>query len=321
MSAIFPPSASSDSPPLAPRAPSAVRPAWWRRCEAPTLALLGVFYAAWAALVMWHAALPGWLLFIVGGYLSQLHFSLQHESIHAMRALPKWLRWALVWPPVNLWLPYPLYNRGHSTHHVNFHITHPQKDTESAYHSAPAWQAYSPFWRFVYAANQTLAFRVVLGPVLRLYKLVRTEVARLVAGDFSHVSMWVLHALCVAPVLYFVIAVAGMSLGDYVLYFAYPGMMLGALRTFTEHRWSDTPHARVAIVESNWVLGLMYLFNNLHHVHHRAPTMPWYEIPIHFRRHRAEVLKANGNFYYRGYGEIARRYLFKPVFEPVHPKW
>ena len=112
-----------------------------------------------------------------------------------------------------------------------------------------------------------------------------------------------------------------MDLGTYVLCFVYPCMMLGALRSFTEHRWSDTPHGRVAIVESNLVFGLLYLYNNLHHVHHRAPTMPWYEIPIHFRRHRAAVLAANGHFYYRGYGEIARRFLFRPVFEPVHPHW
>lgn len=30
---------------------------------------------------------------------------------------------------------------------------------------------------------------------------------------------------------------------------------------------------------------------------------------------------ANGNYYFRGYLEIARRFLFTPVFEPVHPKW
>ncbi len=298
-----------------------MRAAWWFHYEVPTLVLAAALYAAWGVLVWWHRAVPGWLLFLLGGYLAQLHFSLQHESIHAMRHLPKWLRWAVVWPPLNLWLPYPFYNRGHSAHHVNFHLTHPQRDTESAYHSAPAWSAYGPARRAIYRANQTLAFRVLLGPVLRLHKLVRNEGGRMLAGDFSHLGTWLVHALSVAPVLYFVIAVCDMGLGDYLLYFVYPGMMLGALRSFTEHRWSDTPHARVAIVESNLFFGLMYLYNNLHHVHHRAPTMPWYEIPVHYRRHRDALLAGNGHFYYQGYGEIARRYLFRPVFEPVHPKW
>lgn len=307
--------------PIPASSPRAARAPWWRHYELPTLVLALAIYAAWAALVASHRALPGWLLFVLGGYLAQLHFSLQHESIHAMRNLPQWLRWGIVWLPINLWLPYPLYNRGHSAHHVNFHLTHPQRDTESAYHSAPAWAAYGTVWRWIYQANQTLAFRVVLGPVLRLYKLVRGEVGRLVAGDFSYLGIWLVHVLSVAPVLYFVIEVCGMSLGTYLLCFVYPGMMLGALRSFTEHRWSDTPHERVAIVESNLLFGLLYLYNNLHHVHHRAPTMPWYEIPVHFRRHRAAVLAGNGHFYYRGYSEIARRYLFRPVFAPVHPKW
>ncbi|CAN7760895.1 fatty acid desaturase [Variovorax sp. LjRoot130] len=304
-----------------PSLPRPPRATWWRHFEIPTLVLAVALYAAWAALLWWHRALPAWLLFLLGGYLGQLHFSLQHESIHAMRHLPRWLRHAVVWPPINLWLPYPLYNRSHSAHHVNFHLTHPQKDTESVYHAAHAWEAYGSLRRWVFGANQTLAFRVVVGPWLRLLKLVRSEAARLRAHDLSHVRIWLVHALSVAPVLFYVTQVCGMHLGTYVLCFVYPSMMLGALRSFAEHRWSDTPHARVAIVESNLVFGLLYLYNNLHHVHHRAPTMPWYEIPIHFRRHKAAVLAANGHFYYRGYGEIARRFLFRPVFEPVHPRW
>ncbi|WP_077002619.1 fatty acid desaturase [Variovorax sp. KK3] len=304
--------------------PFAFRPTravWWRHYELPTLVLATALYAAWASLLWWHRSLPGWLLFLLGGSLVQIHSSLQHESIHAMRHLTRGLRAGLVWAPLNLWLPYALYHRSHSAHHVNFHLTHPEKDTESVYHAAEDWQDYGTLRRWIYGANQTLAFRLLVGPWLCLIDLARSEAARLQARDFSHVRMWLLHALGVAPVLFFVTQVCGMGLGTYVLCFVYPAMMLGALRSFTEHRWSDTPHGRVAIVESNLLFGLLYLYNNLHHVHHRAPTMPWYEIPFHFRRHRAAVLDANGHFYYRGYAEIARRYLFRPVFEPVHPLW
>jgi fatty acid desaturase len=278
-------------------------------------------YAGWAAFVYWHAALPAVLLFALGGCLGQLHSSLQHEAIHAMRRLPKALRLAWVWPPLNLWLPYPLLHRSHSSHHVNFHLTHPRKDTESLYHSAAAWNAYGPLRRACIAANQTLAFRLIAGPWLQLYGLARSELGRLVAGDRSHVGIWLAHAASAAPVVWYVTQVCGMSPGVYALCFIYPGMMLGALRGFTEHRWGDSPHERAAIVESNALFGLLYLNNNFHHVHHRWPTMPWYEIPGHFRRNRAAVLEANGNFYYRGYGQIARRFLLRPVFRPVHPQW
>ncbi|VTU45922.1 fatty acid desaturase [Variovorax sp. PBL-E5] len=300
---------------------AAAAPRWWRRCEAPTWVLAIFVYLAWAALVLAHAAVPGVLLFVLGGCIGQLHASLQHEAIHAMRRIPKLVRWALVWPPLNLWLPYPLYHRSHSAHHVNFHLTHPQKDSESVYHSAAAWDGYGPVQRAVIAANQTLAFRLIGGPCLCLGNMLRAELGRLAAGDFSHVGIWLVHALSAAPVLWYVTRVSGMGLGEYLLCFVYPGMMLGALRSFTEHRWDDSPHERVAIVESNAVFGLLFLNNNLHHVHHRCPTMPWYEMPGYFHRNRRAVLEANGNFYYSGYGQIARRYLWRPIFRPVHPHW
>jgi fatty acid desaturase len=294
---------------------------WWQRYEAPTFVLAIALYLAWALLVYWHAAIPAWLLFVLGGYIAQLHFSLQHEAIHALRHVPKKVRWALVWPPLNLWLPYPMYHKSHSTHHVNFHLTHPEKDTESAYHSPPVWRAYSPLWRAIFLANQTLAVRLVFGPFLRLYKLVRNEGRKLLTGDFSNVRVWLLHLVSVAPILYYVMVVSRMGFGEYLLYFVYPGMMLGQLRTFTEHRWGNSPHERVAIVESNMVFGFLYLFNNIHYIHHVSPTMPWYEIPGNFRRNRQAALEGNGNFYYRGYAQIARQYLFRAVFRPEHPRW
>lgn len=294
---------------------------WWDRYEIPTIGLALILYAALLSLVWWHDAIPGVVLFILGGYIGQLHFSLQHESIHAMRHLPKWLRIALVWPPINLWLPYRMYNEGHSKHHVNYHLTHPVRDTESAYHTASHWAQYTPVWRFIFAANQTLFVRMAFGPFLRLYKLVKVEAARIRRGDFSYLKTWAAHLISVAVVLYFVLYIAGMQLWEYLFYCVYPSMMLGMMRTFTEHRYGATPHVRVAIVESNVVFGVLYLYNNLHHVHHLFPTMPWYHIAPYFRKNRAALLAGNGYFYYRGYGEIARKFFFKPVFYPVHPVW
>lgn len=319
--------AAPSAPPTAPSAqPERLPPPQrfaqaWDRYELPTIALAAALYAAWAALVWWHAQIPGVLLLVLGGYVAQLHFSLQHESIHAMRQLPAWLRTALVWPPINLWLPYPFYHGGHSTHHVNAHLTHPQRDTESAYHTPAQWQAHGPVWRAIYRANQTLPVRLVFGPFLRLIKLVRNEWRHLRAGDFSRLPVWGVHAISAVPVLYFVTVLAGMPWWQYLLYFVYPGMVLGQLRTFTEHRWGDKPVERTAIVESNVVGGVLYLYNNLHQIHHLFPTLPWYHIPRYFRQHRAAVLRSNSGFYYRGYGEIAQRFWRKPVFDPVHPRW
>lgn len=291
------------------------------RHELPTLALGLVLYGTWLALTWFHEAIPGWALFVLGGYVTQWHFSLQHESIHGLRSWPARLRTAFVWPPIGLWMPYPIYHRSHSTHHVNFNLTHPALDTESAYQTQAAWAHAHPARRALLRLNQLLWFRLAFGPFLRLHRLGQRELGRLRSGDLSNVRHWLAHAASVAVLLGWVIGVCGMPLWKYLLCFAYPGMSLGMLRTFIEHRFGERPMERVAIVESNTVMGVLYLFNNLHLVHHRQPTLPWYRIPGRFRAQREQLLQQNGGFYFRGYLEIMRRFGFKTVFEPVHPKW
>jgi len=293
----------------------------WDRYELPTVALGIALYATWLALTWWHESIPFLLLVLAGGYVVQWHFSLQHESIHAMRHWPSWLRTAFVWPPIGLWMPYPIYHRSHSTHHVNFFLTHPQRDTESYYHLQDHWPPRSRLQHRLMLVNQTLWFRLVFGPFLRLWKLAKKETLRVRSGDRSNLPHWGVHAVSVAVVLWWVMGICDMPLWKYLVAFAWPGMSLGMLRTFTEHRWGEKPMERVAIVESNTLMGVLYLFNNLHLVHHRQPTLPWYRIRSRFERNRAEMLATNGNFYYRGYLQIARRFLFRPVFDPGHPRW
>jgi fatty acid desaturase len=180
---------------------------------------------------------------------------------------------------------------------------------------AGGWQRRIAWW------NQTLGFRVVFGPFLRLWKLAKRETGRVRNGDFSNVPHWLTHAIGVAVLLSWVLVVCQIPLWKYLLCFAWPGMSLGMLRTFTEHRWGERPMERVAIVESNTVMGVLYLYNNLHLVHHCSPTLPWYRIPAKWRAHRAEMLATNQSFYFRGYIDIARRFLFRPVFDPAHPRW
>jgi fatty acid desaturase len=295
--------------------------AFWDRYELPTVALGLAVYVSWLAFTWWHAQIPLPLLILLGGYVTQWHFSLQHESIHAMRNWPPLLRKAFVWAPLGLWLPYPLYNRSHSTHHVNYHMTHPQRDTESYYRLQNDWPQYGCCKRALLLLNQTLLFRVVFGPFFRLWKLARRESARLLAGDFQNLPHWAVHVAGGAVLLWWVLSVCDMPLWKFLMSFVWPGMSLGMLRTFTEHRWGDKPMQRVAIVESNAAMGVLYLYNNLHLVHHHYPTLPWYRIPGRWRDDRVRLLAANENFYYSGYSAIARHFLFKPVFHPAHPKW
>ena len=72
-------------------------------------------------------------------------------------------------------------------------------------------------------------------------------------------------------------------------------------------------------VERAGPLALLYLNNNLHAAHHRAPGLAWYRLPAFHRRHRAVLVADNGGLVYRGYGMVLRRFLLRPHDRAIHP--
>src|SRR5580704_10814024 len=291
----------------------------FRQVDGPTLLVALVIYAAWGALIWFNALLPWWVIMPVGAYLIAWHFSLQHEAIHAFRGVPAWLRIAVVFPPLGLWFPYPLYRKSHTTHHRDINLTVPGVDTESYYVLQADWQRMGSFMRAVLTFNQTLVGRMLIGPALRLWSLASKESKRVAQGDYSHLPHWAAHALAVALLFWFISGVCHFPWWQYCLLIAYPGLSLSLLRAFYEHRAAEDSQQRTAAVESNVVFGLLYLYNNLHVVHHLKPTMPWYDIPRYYRENRESLLELNGQYVYRVFAVFVRRYLFTPVFSPVHP--
>jgi fatty acid desaturase len=291
----------------------------FRRIDGPTWLVAIAIYSGWILLMRHASYLPWWVMMPIGGYLVAWHFSLQHEAIHAFRGVPRWLRRAVVYPPLSLWFPFPLYEKSHSVHHRDAYLTLPGIDTESFYIREDDWQRLHPWHRALLTFNQTMLGRLTIGPLLRLRLLIVRETQRLLRGDRSHLRHWAMQALALTVLFAFISGVCHYPLWKYALFVAYPGFSLTLLRAFTEHRAALEPEQRIASVESNVLFGIMYLYNNIHIVHHLKPTLPWYEIPGFYRRHREELLRANGHFVYRGYAELARRYFFVPVFSPVFP--
>jgi fatty acid desaturase len=287
--------------------------------DGPTWLVALAIYSLWFGMVWYNAMLPWWVLMPLGAYLLAWHFSLQHEAIHAFRGVPAWLRLAVVFPPLGLWFPFPLYRKSHSSHHRDVHLTVPGVDTESYYVSQSDWERAGAFRRGLLIVNQTMAGRLLIGPALRLWILVVRESQRVGRRDFSHLPHWALHVVAVALLFWFISGVCGFPWWQYCLLVAYPGLSLSLLRAFTEHRAAESSQERTAAVESNVLFGLLYLYNNLHVVHHLKPTMAWYEIPGFYRANRAMLLESNGHFVYRGYGVLAWRHFLVPVFSPVHP--
>jgi fatty acid desaturase len=291
----------------------------FRQFDGPTWVVAVVLYSLWFLLIWFNAVLPWWVIMPAGAYLLAWHFSLQHEAIHAFRGVPAWLRFAVVFPPLGLWFPFPLYRKSHTTHHRDVQLTVPGVDTESYYVRRADWERMSGARRALLTFNQTMAGRLLIGPALRLWIMIDRETGRVRKGDFTHLAHWAVHVAAVAALFWFISGVCRMPWWQYCLLVAYPGLSLGLLRAFTEHRAAEDSQERTASVESNVLFGMLYLYNNLHVAHHLKPTMPWYDIPEYYRTNRAELLKGNGHFVYRGYAELAKRWMFVPVFSPVHP--
>jgi fatty acid desaturase len=285
------------------------------RLEWPTIALAILIYGGWAAVTYFHALIPPPLLVIIGAWLIAWQGSLQHEIIHDHPTPWRPINTALALPPLALWLPFEIYRRCHIVHHVLEHLTDPARDPESRY-LAPG--AGARLARSVGRLQQSLLGRLILGPLIDAWQLLAREVVHLARGDVDRMRIWATHVVMVAAVLAWLRLVCHFGLGQYLLCFVYPGLALTLVRSFAEHRAHPDPARRTATVEGAPVLGLLFLYNNLHVAHHFQPDLPWYALPALYRRERERLFAANGGLVYAGYADVFRRYLLRPHDELMH---
>ena len=168
--------------------------------------------------------------------------------------------------------------------------------------------------------HNTSVGRLLIGPLVSVWRLFVVETKAFADGDFRHLKAWLLHGLGCVLVIIWVSVVCGIPLLGYLLLFVYPGISITLLRSFAEHRARPMVGERMAIVESGPLLSLLYLNNNLHYVHHDVPHMAWYRLPARWRARRDEVLAANDGYRYSGYGDVVRRFAFtsrEPVAWPL----
>jgi len=293
--------------------------AFWHY-EGPTLLVGVAIYSGWFTLMLNHQILPWPVIVIIGGILAAWHNSLIHESVHNINTVPKWLKMALVLPPLGVWYPYIYYTRAHTIHHRDNNLTDPDLDPESYYYTEADWQRLAPLMRAVLMFNQTFAGRLSIGPFIAFFHLVTNVVRKLIKGDVRTAKAVLLHVVSLGLLFGFVSGVAGMDWWMYIVCIAYPSLALSLIRSFCEHGAAQNPAHRTAIVESGTFFNLLFLYNNLHVVHHLDPTMPWYEIPGYYRDNRQDLHDRNGGYVLKGYGEVIRRFLFTPAFIPVHRK-
>jgi fatty acid desaturase len=275
-------------------------------------------YGGWLAATRWHEALPWPVRIAVGGWLLAWHGSLQHEVIHGHPTPWRRVNTLIGAIPLSLWLPFERYRRSHLAHHATERVTEPGADPESRYVPAPTTATGRLRVRLA-RLQATLLGRMLLGPFADIGRFFLAEAAAFAETPVESLKLWSVHALAAAPVLLWLVAVCRMNLLDYGLSFLLPGAALTLVRSFAEHRADLVPARRVAIVERAPVLGLLFLNNNLHAVHHARPSVPWFRLPALYRRERDAVLSANGGLVYDGYREVFARYLFRRHDDPVHP--
>ena len=287
--------------------------------EVPTLLLILATYGGWLAITYAYGRWTLWIVAPVTAVLLTLHSSLQHEILHGHPTRWRPVNRVFGMIPLSLWLPYERYRQDHLTHHVDDRLTDPFDDPESYYWEPGEWTRMSAIGRANVRVQQTLAGRVVIGSFGRIAHFLRGELRALMRGEEGRLWTWLEHLLWCVPVIAWLTFVCHMPLWIYVVAMVLPGNGILLIRSFAEHRARPAVRERTAIVERSWLLGPLYLFNNLHAMHHEEPAMPWYEYNARYRAIRAELIAANAGLVYSTYFAVARRFLFRPHDVIPHP--
>ena len=288
--------------------------------EWPTVAVIAACTGVWMAST-WAAGHDGlWPLLAVATVCVTLHSSCQHEVLHGHPTRNRLVNEALVFIAPGLFFPFRRFKALHLQHHNDPNLTDPYEDPETNYMAKEAWDRMPWPMQRLRDINNTLAGRLILGPAIGVIGFWAADARRMIAGDQRVMVAWGLHLVGLAITLWWITAVAGLSLWTYAFTVAYPGFSLLTIRTFLEHRAeAEVPH-RTCIVEDNTgIFSFLFLNNNLHVVHHMRPAAAWYDLPKLYREGRDRYLTINGGYLFTSYWQMARQYLLHAKSAVPHP--
>ncbi len=283
-----------------------------------TVAVAVAVHGLWLAALARHGSMPWPVTVLVLGLVATWHGSLQHETIHGHPFRSQRLNALVGSLPVSLHLPYLVYRRYHWAHHDCPELTDPTDDSESFYVTAEAWESMGRVRRAIVVAHHTLLGRLVLGPIRYIAGVLVHQAREIRRGDRELARWWAAHIVAATALTLFVVMVMGVPWWQYVLGATYLGNAGTLMRSYCEHRWVEGA-TRSAVVRSGRFFSMLYLYNNLHHVHHADPGVPWYRLSAHADSTGGYEEAAAGAGLYRGYFELARRFLVRPFDHPVHP--
>lgn len=287
--------------------------------EWPTLGLLLICYLAWIIGTTWASALALPLGIALTGLAITLHSSLCHEALHGHPFRSRSWNEALVFPCLCLLIPYGRFRDSHLAHHRDALLTDPYDDPETNYLDPQTWARLPGALRAVLRLNNTLAGRMVLGPLIGLVVFLHADWRAIRRGDRIVRDAWLWHVPAVALVLLW-LAYAPMPVWAYLIA-VWIGLGILKIRTFLEHRAHQRSSARTVIIEDRGPLALLFLNNNLHVVHHMHPDVSWYRLPALYAARREHYRARNDGYVYRSYADIFRAYLWRAKDPVAHPLW
>jgi fatty acid desaturase len=289
------------------------------RVEWLTLGLILSCLAVWAATLFWISAVAPVLAALVMVFALVLHASLTHEVCHG-HPLP-WRRASEALMHVNpgLAVPYLRFRDLHLAHHQDALLTDPYDDPESNYLDPARWARMPGWLKLLRRVNNTLAGRMLVGPVLGQANFMAADWAAILTGDRQALKGWLLHL----PGAALVLSLVWLSPMPVWLYFvcAYSALSILKIRTFLEHQAHEKARARTVIIEDRGLLAFFFLNNNLHVVHHMHPKVPWYRLPALYADNRARYRERNDGYVYRSYAQIFREHFLKAKDPVPHPLW
>lgn len=290
----------------------------WQSLELPTWGVILATYLGILLLTNYWTTLPFWVIFPLGALLLALHNSIQHEAIHKHPTHSTFWNSVIAGVPLNLWRPYGIYKDTHIQHHKDEIITYTLEDPESYYVSPEKWEKMGILHKKFRVFFNTFLGRISIGPAYAMVHFLGSEMINIIKGEQKYLHHWLLQFMALFPVLGWLLY-CEVPLWQYFLLAVYPAEALSMVRSFAEHKAAPAVYERIAIVESNRFFSFLFLNNNLHCAHHWQPSLPWYELPQFFQENRQILLKMNGNYYFKGYAEIVKKYWNTPWIHPLPP--
>ena len=248
-----------------------------------------------------------------------LHASLTHEVLHGHPFPSRAASEALVYINPGLFIPYLRFRDTHLAHHQDANLTDPYDDPESNYLDPAVWAQLPRCVRGVLEFNNTLAGRMLVGPLVSQIVFMRADWHAVRSGDRQVIKGWLMHG----PGVLLVLAVVWNGSMPLWLYLAacYGALSVLKIRTFLEHQAHAQSRGRTVIIEDRGVLAFLFLNNNFHVVHHMHPRVPWYRLPALYRANAARYLATNEGYRYASYRDVFARHFLRAKDGVPHPLW